>query len=86
MSVDFRNKKDFGWRDHVEKLWFENGQKVNSKIFTTLFYGHTILRSSRYECPFKSVMPPRDITIADCWGIKKVHQNLMIIREYHLFW
>uniref|UniRef100_UPI003FF10B97 Coenzyme F420 hydrogenase/dehydrogenase, beta subunit C-terminal domain n=1 Tax=Ruminococcus bromii TaxID=40518 RepID=UPI003FF10B97 len=24
-SVDFRNKKDFGWHDHVETLYFENG-------------------------------------------------------------
>lgn len=71
MSVDFRNKTDFGWRDHVETLWFENGQKVSSKIFTTLFYGHTILRPSCYECPFKSVVHPGDITIADYWGIEK---------------
>lgn len=70
-SVDFRNKADFGWRDHIETLWFENGQKVNSKVFTTLFYGHTILRPSCYECPFKSVMHPGDITIADYWGIEK---------------
>lgn len=71
VTVDFRNKKDFGWRTHVETLCFGNGQTVNSKIFTTLFYGHMILRPSCYECPFKSVMHPGDITIADYWGIEK---------------
>lgn len=70
-KVDFRNKKDFGWRDHIETLYLENGKIVNSKVFTTLFYGHSILRPCCYECPYKSVMHPGDITIADYWGIEK---------------
>ena len=69
--VDFRNKREFGWRDHTETLYFKNGQVVNSKVFTTLFYGHSILRPSCYECPYKSIMHPGDITIADYWGIEK---------------
>lgn len=71
VSVDFRNKKDFGWRAHIETIYFENGMTVSSKVFTNLFYGHAILRPSCYECPFKSVMHPGDITIADYWGIEK---------------
>lgn len=71
IEVDFRNKKDFGWRDHVETICFENGKIVNYKVFTSLFYGHCILRPSCYECPYKSVMHPGDITIADYWGIEK---------------
>lgn len=70
-TVDFRNKKDFGWRDHIETLCLENGRTVNSKVFATLFYGHSILRPCCYECPYKSVMHPGDITIADYWGIEK---------------
>lgn len=70
-KVDFRNKKDFGWRNHIETLGLKNGQTVNSKVFTTLFYGHSILRPCCYECPYKSVMHPGDITIADYWGIEK---------------
>ena len=71
MEVDFRNKTDFGWRAHKETLTFENGKKVSSKVFTTLFFGHSILRPSCYECPYKSVTHPGDITIADYWGIEK---------------
>lgn len=69
--IDFRNKKDFGWRDHVETLWFENGKTTNCRVFKNLFYGHMILRPSCYECPYKSVIHPGDITIADYWGIEK---------------
>lgn len=75
-TVDFRNKTDFGWRSHIETLYFENGQTVNSKAFTTLFYGHCILRPSCYKCPYKSVMHPGDITIADYWGIEKAAPEL----------
>lgn len=71
IKVDFRNKKQFGWRDHIETLWFDNGTSISSQIFKNLFYGHTILRPSCYECPYKAVMHPGDITIADYWGIEK---------------
>lgn len=71
INVDFRNKKDFGWHEHIETLYFENGKSTNSRIFKTLFYRHMILRPSCYECPYKSVMHPGDITIADYWGIDK---------------
>lgn len=71
ISVDFRNKKDFGWHAHVETLYFENGKKVDSKIFREFFLGHYILRPCCYECPYKSIMHPGDITIADYWGIEK---------------
>ncbi len=71
-NVDFRNKKDFGWRDHIETLTFDNGKCVSSGIFKHLFYCHTILRPSCYKCPYKSIVHPGDITIADYWGIEKV--------------
>lgn len=70
-AIDFRNKRDFGWRDHVETIKLDNGEQVSSRVFRTLFLGHTILRPSCYECPFKSVMHPGDVTIADYWGIEK---------------
>ena len=69
-TVNFRNKKDFGWRAHMETLYFENNKVVSSGVFRTLFYGHNVLRPSCYECPYKSTMHPGDITIADYWGIE----------------
>lgn len=70
IKVDFRNKKFFGWHDHIETLWFDNKRSISSYVFRNLFYGHTILRPSCYECPYKSVLHPGDITIADYWGIE----------------
>lgn len=75
-SVDFRNKKDFGWRGHVETLHFSNGKAINSNIFANLFYSHQILRPCCYECPYKSILHPGDITIADYWGIEKAAPEL----------
>lgn len=70
-SATFRNKKDYGWKDHVVTLEMENNDKVDCRVFTKLFYGHQCLRPCCYECPYKSVMHPGDITIADYWGIEK---------------
>lgn len=70
-KVDFRNKKDYGWREHIETLYFENGKKKDSKVFANLFGQRNIVRPCCYECPYKSIMHPGDITIADYWGIEK---------------
>ncbi len=69
IAFDFRNKADFGWKKHIETLYFRNGKKKSTRQFTTMFYGHAILRPCCYKCPYKSTMHPGDITIADYWGI-----------------
>ena len=69
-SVDFRNKEVFGWRDHVESLYFEDGSVFHSTFFRYLFYRHLIIRSSCFRCPYRKEHLS-DITIADCWGIEK---------------
>lgn len=74
--VNFRNKKHFGWREHIETLTMETGIRIHSKVFRNLFYGHYILRPSCYECPYKSIMHPGDITAADYWGIENVAPKL----------
>ena len=84
VKVDFRNKKDFGWKDHVETIWFDNGKNVSSPIFKNLFYGHMVLRPSCYECPYKSIMHPGDITIADIGESKRLLRNSMIIKGVSL--
>jgi len=71
VAVDFRDKNTFGWRAHTETLTMDDGSSLSSQVFKTLFYGHTVLRPCCYECPYKDVMHPGDITIADYWGIEK---------------
>ena len=73
-AADFRNKKDFGWADHVETLTFEkNGRekKVSTRIFTKLFYSHKILRPACFACPYRSVERIGDISLADAWEVDK---------------
>lgn len=75
LSVSFRNKVDFGWNAHVETLDIKTADgtisKVNSEIYKTIYYSHNVLRPSCYYCPYKSILHPADITIADYWGIEK---------------
>lgn len=73
-NVDFRNKIKYGWRDHVETISVDN-EEHDSKIYTNLFYNHVIIRPSCFECPYKSLVKPGDITIADCWGIDNAIDN-----------
>lgn len=67
-SIDFRNKKSYGWAGHIETI-IAGKKRINSCIWTTLFYQHNILRPSCYVCPYKGLAHPGDITIADYWGI-----------------
>ena len=72
VSFNFRNKKDYGWREHIETLSFENGKRVDSKIYTNIFYSDYILRPSCYNCKYKKIVHPADITIADYWNIENI--------------
>lgn len=75
VSVDFRDKKRFGWAAHKETIEFDNGEVYSSSIFTELFYSHLIIRKECFECPFKHITRLGDITIADCWGIAENYPN-----------
>ena len=68
---NFRNKTDFGWADHIETMWMENGTRVDSKVYARIFYSDYPLRPSCYACPYKNIVHPGDITIADYWNIDK---------------
>lgn len=70
-SVDFRNKGKFGWAKHIESVYFSNGESSDSSVFKSLFMSNYILRPACYKCPYKDIMHPGDITIADFWGINK---------------
>lgn len=74
VSVDFRNKKKYGWASHIETIALPD-KKIDTRIFTELFYQHRILRPSCYQCPYKSLNHPGDITIADAWGVQKANPD-----------
>lgn len=68
-SVDFRDKKNFGWRDHVETITVE-GKEISSRNYTKLFYSHLGLRQSCFYCYYKKTERVSDITIGDFWRIE----------------
>lgn len=76
ISIDFRNKKDFGWAAHFETFFFRGKvsgiRKSHSDVFKRLFYSDYITRPSCHQCPYKSFLRPGDVTLGDCWGINKV--------------
>lgn len=69
ISVDFRDKIHFGWRDHQETIYFNNVRYSDDK-FKQLFYAHYIIRDCCFNCPYKNTNREGDISIADCWGVK----------------
>ena len=62
----------YGWEAHYETVRI-NGEEHDSKIWTTLFGKHYILRPACHHCPYKKIIHPGDITIGDAWGIKRVN-------------
>lgn len=77
-KVWFKNKT-FGWNKFATKIVFENGQEYIAdretdpfmlgyiKSRTTLY-----MRPSCYQCQFKGIARPTDITLADFWGVEHV--------------
>ncbi|MGN0161748.1 MAG: Coenzyme F420 hydrogenase/dehydrogenase, beta subunit C-terminal domain [Lachnospiraceae bacterium] len=70
-KVQFRNKNNYGWREHIESVYSTDGERIDSNIYAALFYGHHTLRPACYRCKYKTLSHPGDITIGDYWGIEK---------------
>ena len=71
VSVNFRNKTDFGWAAHKESLFTKDGKKIDSEAWKNIFLSCNAHRPSCYHCQYKSIYHSSDITIGDYWGIDK---------------
>lgn len=73
-SYEFRNKRDYGWKDNMETV---HGSKrdYDFSVYSRLFYKHVILRPVCYVCPYKSYIHEADITLGDFWGFEKTDQG-----------
>lgn len=74
-DVNFRNKELFDWGEHIETITFENGKVYESRTFANMYYSHLILRPSCFNCAYKQIGHPGDITVGDCWGIEKLNSD-----------
>lgn len=75
ISVDFRDKKSFGWKDHKETFGLRNGRIISGNAYTYLFYRHIMLRPSCGKCYFTNTRRPSDLTLADFWGWEKTDHD-----------
>lgn len=74
ICVDFRNK-EYGWTKFKVLLRYLND--VNEAVYSKnqymqMFLKNICLRASCYNCSFKTLERPSDITLADFWGVKNV--------------
>ena len=76
VKVNFRDKSRIGWAGHIESFVFENGNKIESKIYTDLFYKNIMLRPSCGNCHYTNFKRPSDITLADFWGWEKTDKDI----------
>lgn len=73
INFNFRDKT-FGWHGHKTSMILDTGKKnIISVNYVNIFYSHLGLRSSCYECPYTSTNRVSDFTIADFWGIERIH-------------
>ncbi len=72
VSVNFRNKKKYGWHKCIETYEFSSGDEIDQNYYAELFYSNFALRESCYNCMFLDLNKKlADITMGDFWGIEK---------------
>lgn len=85
-DISFRNKS-LGWKKFSFALTLSttNGSGKNTVLpqyvnrdsaYMQAMFRYLDLRPICYECPFKSCKSGSDITIADFWGINKLHPEM----------
>ena len=74
-SASFR-AKNTGWVKFSMLMNFQNGkeytQPLSDDLFMQGFLNNVYLRSSCYDCAFKTIHRKADITLADFWGVWNV--------------
>lgn len=78
-SYLFRDKRVGGWSCSSSSSYEKGNKQIYLKYskemeayFNAFISGH-LMRMSCYQCPFARIERPGDITIADYWGVKKLH-------------
>lgn len=78
-KINFRDKKQEGWK--MFSLSFKYKETEYSKnqkqdLYMKAFLKDVCLRDSCYNCSFRKKQRLSDITLADYWGIEKIHPEL----------
>ena len=77
-QIAFRLKNE-GWKQYAVKFTFANStaycQNHHEDLFMRGFLNNLYLRPSCYKCQFKSKERTSDVTVADFWGIDRLHSE-----------
>lgn len=78
---NFRDKNIAGWSCSSSSI-IKKGNKYtylkfdkNMDAYFKAFIGGDFMRYSCYKCNYANTNRPGDITLADCWGIRKIKPN-----------
>ena len=79
VKTAFRRKND-GWKQYSMSFTYANDIEYCTSFYKDayfkIFLTNIALRRSCYNCPFRLLNRPGDITLADFWGIEKVCPEL----------
>lgn len=75
-NINFRDKSKIGWSCSHCTITLNNGEKIISDDFTTMFHNSTLLNKSCKNCSFCKLFRPADISIGDWWGISDYIKGL----------
>lgn len=73
-KISFRDKNK-SWKNYCVNMIFENDSYIenfSSDDYMKAFLSNYCLRPSCYNCSFKTMTRPSDITLADFWGIQNI--------------
>ncbi len=77
--IAFRTKNE-GWKRYSVSFSFDNDteyrQTLDKDPMMQIFLKNLSLRKSCYHCAYKTKTRQSDITLADFWGIEKIHPEM----------
>lgn len=78
-KVSFRDKTD-SWKNYSVSFLYQNNEidkeEMSQNMYMRAFLRDLCLRTSCYACGFKTRERLSDITLADYWGIQKIHPEM----------
>jgi len=77
--INFRDKERYGWKSYAMTL--QAGKKRYTKthtddVFMKFFLKNIDLRPSCHECRFKEIYRNSDLTLGDCWSIRRYNVQM----------
>ena len=87
VCYSFRDKKIHGWSCSSSSSWEKDDKEYYLKYskdmeaYFNAFISGDLMRMNCYSCPFASQQRVSDITLADYWGVRKLHPEFPEIHK-----